>query len=111
MSNFEVISSLISILAVVLSSIALYRSRKTQTKLLEFEEIHVKLSQKQLEEYELRELKNFKTDIELKLIDGKFVMKNIGEHSASNIYFSLTQDNQHNPLISYDFDKKYHSLN
>lgn len=104
------IETLISVIAVAISFIALIRSRQNTQKLIELEEIHAQLSKRQLAEYAERELESTKANLAVRLesmsTSGKFVIENSGPAVAKNIYFSLTQDGDHNPLVAGDFDKK-----
>jgi len=106
----EVISSLISIVAVVISLVALVRGRQNSRKLIELEEVHAQLSRKQLEEIERTEAESSKAILSVSLdaegSSGKFVVENKGPAVAKNIYFSLTADGDHSPLVSGDFEKK-----
>lgn len=106
----EIINPLISIIAVIISLIALVRGRKNSKKLIELEEIHAQLSRKQLEEYENREAESLKASLVVNLrsegSSGKFIIQNNGPAVAKNIYFSLTEEGDHNPLEGGDFEKK-----
>lgn len=106
----EVISSLISIVAVIISLVALIRGRKNSQKLIELEEVHAQLSRKQLEEFERVEAENLKAILLVSLdtegSSGKFIIENKGPAVAKSIYFSLTEDSDHNPLVGGDFEKK-----
>ena len=50
MSDFEKLSLVISIVALIISVVSIVRARKTQSAFLEFEKIHVELSKKQLQD-------------------------------------------------------------
>tara|TARA_R100001594_G_scaffold38614_1_gene69945 strand:+ start:201 stop:671 length:471 start_codon:yes stop_codon:yes gene_type:complete len=106
----EIINSIISIVAVIISLIALIRGRKNSQKLIELEEIHAQLSLKQLEEYEKKEADSLKASLNVSLhadgSSGKYVIENRGPAVAKNIYFSLNEEGGHNPLVSSDFEKK-----
>ncbi|WP_417516127.1 hypothetical protein [Marinobacter sp.] len=110
MSLFEIISVLISVLAVVVSLTALSRSRKNHAQLLELEQVHAELSRKQLADFEKREQQVLKANLTISLEKegqmSKFVIKNAGPAIATNIYFGLEQDNDCNPLVSGDFEAK-----
>lgn len=106
----EVISSLVSIVAVIISLVALIRGRKISQKLIELEEVHAQLSRKQLEEYEKLEVESLRAALSVSLDveggSGKFFVENKGPALAKDIYFSLTEDGDHNPLVVGDFEKK-----
>ena len=106
----EVINPLISIIAIIISLVALIRGRTNTRKLIELEEVHVQLSRKQLEEYARKETDSLKASLGIILEDeggsGRFIIENKGPAIAKNIYFSLNQEGDHNPLISGDFENK-----
>ncbi len=110
MTKYEIISSLISLLAVVVSFYALYRSKKNHDQLIEIEKVHAKVSERELVEYEKRDRNAQKAVLSVRMVsDGKgykFVITNQGEAEAKNIYFGLEEGNEHNPLVQYDFDQK-----
>jgi hypothetical protein len=113
----DMITPLISILAVIISLVALIRGRKNSQKLIELEEIHAQLSRKQLEEYERQETDSLKANLTVSLqadgSSGRFIIENKGPAVAKKIYFSLIEEGEHNPLVSGDFEKKipYPQLN
>ncbi|WP_206194425.1 hypothetical protein [Shewanella polaris] len=49
MSKFEIISALVSLIAIVISSVSLVRTRKLAKEQLELERVTAKLSQLQIE--------------------------------------------------------------
>lgn len=110
MTKYEIISSLISLLAVGVSFYALYRSTKNHDQLIEFEKIHAKVSERELAQYEKRDRDAQKAALSVRMVkdgkDYKFVITNQGESEAKNIYFGLEQDNEHNPLVQNDFNQK-----
>jgi hypothetical protein len=109
------INPLISILAVVVSCVALIRVRKNTSRLIELEEIHARLSQRQLQKLDEQDKERLKAKLNVCLDSSneKFIIENVGLAKASDIYFSLGQDNQHNPLVHGDFEHKipYPALN
>lgn len=113
----DVINPIISVLAVLISLVALIRGRKNSQKLIELEEIHAQLSRKQLEEYERKEADSLKASLTVNLqadgSSGKFLVENKGPAVAKKIYFSLNEEGDHNPLVGGDFEKKipYPQLN
>jgi len=110
LSTPEIISTSISLLAVVVSVVALLRSRRNHAQLLELERVHADLSQRQIEEMEERKREALKAKLVVRLDKDdqgyKFVITNKGQSTASNIYFALERDNEHNPLVPEDFDHK-----
>jgi hypothetical protein len=95
---------------VAVSFYALRRSKRNHDQLIEIEKVHAKLSERELAEYDRRDRDAEKAKLAVQLIkDGqgfKFVITNMGEATAKNIYFGLEQDNQHNPLVPFDFEQK-----
>ena len=110
MSTAETISSLISLLAVLISAIALIRARKTQSQLIALEKVHAELSRRQIDDIEARIKQEMKANLSVRLEKYgkgyKFVVANKGASTASNIYFGLEAENEHNPLVSGDFEQK-----
>lgn len=110
MSLFETISVLVSIVAVVISAAALFRSRRNHAQLIELERVHADLSQRQLAEIEERELQAKKAMLRCHMEKQgdhyKFVITNTGQATANDIWFGLEQGNDHNPLIHGDFEDK-----
>jgi len=110
MSNYETLSILISVLAVSVSFIALYRSRKTHSEFLELEKIHAELSRKQLEEFDEKEALKVKTQLSVQLIfDGenyRFYISNQGNSSATDIWFRMEQGGEYNPLLQNEYKEK-----
>lgn len=106
----EAINALISIVAVIISLVALIRGRNNSKKLIELEEIHAQLSRKQLEEYENMEAEKLKASLGVILrsegSSGKFIIENKGPALAKNIYFYLTEEGDHNHLVGGDFETK-----
>lgn len=104
------INALIAVGAVVISFVALVRTRKNSKKLIELEEIHAKLSKKQLEEYEAKEKESVKANLKVNLLasgsSGKFIVENMGPAKATEIFFSLSDEGGHNPLVKNDFNTK-----
>lgn len=110
MGTSDVISALISIIAVIISVVALIRGRQNSEKLIELEEIHAQLSRRQLEEFERAEKESLKANIGVSLqtsgSSGKFLIENKGPATAKNIFFSLNEEGNHNPLVGGDFESK-----
>ncbi|WP_352297704.1 hypothetical protein [Pseudoalteromonas sp. 20-MNA-CIBAN-0454] len=117
MTIYEFVSSSIALIASIISIVALVRTRKNTHRLIELEEVHARLSERQLQKMDEQEQQTLKANITVSLertgSQNRFVVENSGPSTASKIYFSLGQDNQHNPLVSGDYDKKspYPALN
>jgi hypothetical protein len=117
-SKFEILSLLTSILAVSVSLLALYRTRKTQNAFLELEKVHAELSRKQLEEFKEKEKLKSKALLKAEMEHGSsstyyIHILNNGNSCAKNITFELDEGCEHNPLIKGDYDNKlpYQILN
>ena len=67
MSTAETISSLISLLAVLISAIALIRARKTQSQLIALEKVHAELSRRQIDDIEARIKQEMKANLSVRL--------------------------------------------
>ncbi|WP_041657240.1 hypothetical protein [Marinobacter nauticus] len=110
MTKFEIISSLISLLAVAVAFYSLHRSKRNHDQLVKLEKVHAQLSERELAEYDKRDRDALKAVLSVRMVkDGsahKFVITNQGEAEAKNIYFGLEQDNEHNPLVPNDFEQK-----
>jgi len=110
LSPFEIISLLVSTVAVIISFAALVRSRQNHAQLIELERVHAELSQRQLAEMKEREKQAKKAMLRCQLEQQgdhyKFVITNAGQATAKDIYFSLEQSNEHNPLVHGDFEEK-----
>ncbi|MFG1495388.1 hypothetical protein ABMA57_02065 [Saccharospirillum sp. HFRX-1] len=110
MTKFEIISSVISLLAVMVSFYALYRSKRNHDQLIEIEKVHARLSERELAEYDKRDRDALKASLSVRMVKDdkahKFVITNQGRAEAKNIYFGLEQDNEHNPLVSNDLEQK-----
>ncbi|TQV65687.1 hypothetical protein FKG94_28215 [Exilibacterium tricleocarpae] len=112
MNNFEIITTLISVLAVVISTISLIRTRKQAKKLMEYERLHAEVSRRQLAEMdEVKSQKN-KTSLVAEIEHypenhaSSFVIMNNGISDATNIYFSLTEENESNPIVQKSLENK-----
>jgi len=110
LTKFEIISSLISLLAVAVAFYSLHRSKRNHDQLVKLEKVHAQLSERELAEYDKRNRDALKTVLSVRMVkDGsahKFLITNQGEAEAKNIYFGLEQDNEHNPLVPSDFEQK-----
>ena len=110
MTTTEIITALISLLAVSVSLVALRRSRQNHAQLLELEKVHAELSRRQIDEIEERKREALKAKLTVRLekadTDYRFIITNHGQSTASNIYFGIEQGNEHNPLVGGDFEQK-----
>jgi len=110
MSKFEILSLLISALAVIISTMSLMRTRKLAKEQLELERVTAELSRLQIES--LAEEKSNKTkpkfNVNLTKL-GKsynFYISNTGQGSAYNVNFELIGC-EDSPLSSHDLQDKF----
>ncbi|MCP4987535.1 MAG: hypothetical protein GY928_16210 [Colwellia sp.] len=110
MSKFEIISTLISLLAIVISSVSLVRTRKLAKEQLELEKVTAELSQLQIENLAEEKANKNKPNFNVTLSKlGKsyyFYISNTGQGSAFNLNFELI-DCEDSPLISSELDDKF----
>ncbi|MBO9491823.1 hypothetical protein J7384_15795 [Endozoicomonas sp. G2_1] len=110
MSKFEVISTLVSILAIIISSVSLVRTRKLAKEQLDLEKITAKLSQLQIENLAEEKANKKKPNFNVTLSKlGKsyyFYISNTGQGSAYNLKFELV-DCDDSPLISSELEDKF----
>ncbi|MGM0613708.1 MAG: hypothetical protein ACQESM_09390 [Bacteroidota bacterium] len=110
MSKYEIISSVISLLAVVVSFVALYRSKRNHDQVIELKKVHAKLSERQLAEFDKHDREAGKANLAVEMIKEnnmhKFVITNRGKAEAKDIYFGLEEENEHNPLVGGDYEGK-----
>lgn len=109
MSKYEIISTLVSLLAIVVSSVSLVRTRKLAKEQLELERVTAELSKLQIEgiEQEKAEKNKPKFNVTLSKL-GKsycFYIVNTGQGTAYDVDFELV-DCQHSPLCS-DVSEKF----
>jgi uncharacterized protein YpmS len=83
LTTTEIITALISLLAVSVSLVALRRSRQNHAQLLELEKVHADLSRRQIDEIEerKREALNGKLTVRLEKADTdyRFIITNQGQ--------------------------------
>ncbi|MDO6775611.1 MULTISPECIES: hypothetical protein [unclassified Shewanella] len=109
MSKYEIISSLVSLLAIVVSSVSLIRTRKLAKEQLELERVTAELSKLQIESIELEKADKIKPKFNVSLTKlGKsysFYISNTGQGSAFDVRFELV-DCENSPLCS-DVEEKF----
>ena len=106
MSFFEIITSLLSLLAIIVSFVSIYRARETQAAFLELEKIHAEVSKNKLEEIKEKERNKIKANIVVSLKDNKFIIYNESNSPAYNIDFEIAEESGHDPLVKGDYDHK-----
>lgn len=110
MSQFEIISTLVSVLAIIISSISLVRTRKLAKEQLELEKITANLSQLQIENLAEEKANKNKPNFNVTLSKlGKsyyFYISNTGQGSAYNVKFELVNC-EDSPLISSELEDMF----
>lgn len=110
MTSYQIITALISLLAVIISTISLIRTRRVEKEQLELQKITAELSRKQIKILDREEKDHNKAQINVQLIGSgneyKFVISNQGNAKAKNIYFELDSNCKDNPLVKGDYEEK-----
>lgn len=113
MSSYETLTLLVSLLAVVISTVSLVRSRKLSEEQLKLERITAELSAYQIKEIEERESLKDKPKIAVRLAklgdSSEFVVANTGQGSAYDIGFELI-DCKENPLYDAQYKLPFPEL-
>ncbi|UXD87658.1 hypothetical protein [Thalassolituus hydrocarboniclasticus] len=108
MSEYEILSLLISILAVVVSAVSLVRTRKIAKEQLELEKVTAELSRLQIDSLNEEKSNKDKPSFNVTLTKlGKsynFYISNTGQGSAYNVNFELV-DCEDSPLCNDVEDK------
>lgn len=109
MSEYEIISSVVSLLAIIISFVSLARTRKLAKEQLELERITAELSKLQIENIKQQkaEITKPKFNVSLNKLGTSyyFYISNTGQGSAFNVNFELV-DCECSPLVS-DADEKF----
>lgn len=109
MSKYEIISTLVSVLAIVVSTISLVRTRKLAQEQLELEKVTAELSKLQIEGIEREKAEKTKPKFNVTLSKlGKnyyFYITNTGQGAAYNVNFELV-DCEDSPLVG-DLSEKF----
>jgi len=111
MKLYEIGTLLIALLATVISTVSLVRSRRTQEKQLEFEAINAALAKKQLELISREETNQEKARVVAELVkvgktDFRFVIINQSSVMATNVDFEIDENSPDNPLLQDECQKK-----
>lgn len=108
MTKYEILTLVVSLLAVTVSAMSLIRTRKIAAQQLDLEKITAELSKKQLEKIIESEEVALRASIEVELQhsgnDNELVIYNSGKAEAKNISIKILGD--YNPIISSDFESK-----
>ena len=109
MIDYETITLLVSIVAIVISTVSLIRTNKVASQQLELEKVHAELSKKHLEKINNEEKIQAIAIIDVDLVEAdenyRFIIKNIGGSTASDVFFSLSAC-ERNPLVQNDVKGK-----
>ena len=111
MSDFEKLSLVISIVALIISVVSIVRARKTQSAFLEFEKIHVELSKKQLQDLDEIESNKNKTNLSVNIYDGSMYIKNRGNTVATEITIDFSNPEDDCIIVSEKDKLPYPMLN
>ena len=106
MTRYEILTLLISLLAIIVAVVSLVRTRKIQDKQLEFQKIAADLSTKQLEIIQKEEAARINVRLEKFGSGYKFIITNVGKAVAKDIHFSLDGRAGDNPLIPSEYAEK-----
>jgi hypothetical protein len=111
MTLYEIISSVVAGVAIVISVVSVVRTHKVQAKQLEFEAITAALAKKQLELLEKKEQRREQANLTAELVnvgrtDYRFVITNIGVAVASDVTFEIDPKSPDNPLVANECVRK-----
>lgn len=111
MTSYEIVSSMIAVLALIISTVSLTRTRRIQAKQLEFEAITAALAKKQLELLTKEEQSDERAHVTAELVkvgisDYRFVVMNQGTAVASFVTFKIDPASPDNPLLRNETDRK-----
>ncbi|MDO6451964.1 hypothetical protein Q4490_00170 [Neptunomonas phycophila] len=111
MSKYEIISTLVSILAIVVSTISLVRTRKLVQEQLELEKVTAELSKLQIDGIKREKAEKIKPKLNVVLskLDKNyyFYITNTGQGTAYNVNFELV-DCEDSPLVGDLLEKFPH---
>lgn len=99
----EVLSLFVSVIAVVVSLVAIVRTRKTQKEFYALEKIHAALSAKQLEDIKADEQSRTKTYVEIDIQSGSVYLVNVGLSLAKSVDIEFSDDS-HNCLVRSELE-------
>lgn len=107
MLNYNLLSLLISLLAVIIAAVSLSRTRRVQEEQIKLQKVTADLSAKQLTVLERDEKEKISADIHADLVNEgggsySFMISNIGSAPASNVEF----DTEPSSLILGDHERK-----
>lgn len=111
MTFYEVLTASTAVVALIISSVSLIRTRRIQSKQLEYEAISAALAKKQLELLTKEEQLDERAHITAELVkvgisDYRFVIMNQGAAVASNVTFKIDPMSPDNPLLKSEAEGK-----
>jgi len=108
MTRYEILTLLVSAVAVIISTVSLVRTRKIAAQQLDLEKITADLSKKQLEKIIESEEEAEKASIELELLSlgvkNELQIINSGMAEAKNVSIKVLGD--YDPTVENDFKRK-----
>ena len=108
MTTYEIVSLIVSLVAVVIALVSLVRTRKVASQQIELERVTAELSAKQLDilNAEEKSLSKAQIDVELEGFDSDyhFIITNVGGAEARNVTFKI--EGEENPLIESEYQDK-----
>ena len=97
MTALEIISTIVSVLAIIISFRSMIITRRQGDRLLKYEETHAKLSQLSIEKIEVEKIIAMKAKIKVDIVDldslRYFYIHNKGQGTARQLMFELVGDN------------------
>jgi hypothetical protein len=110
LTNFELLTLLLSTIAAVISVVSLVRTRKVQEEQMRLGRVTAELSQRQLErlaqEDEEKSKAYIHVTLEKKGTDYRFWIRNQGRAKAKDVWVSLDSEGSDNPLVGSDYKNK-----
>ena len=109
MTSYEILTLLISTLAVFVAVISLIRTRSISEKQLKLEKITAELSKKQLQQIKEKELAEEKAYIDVEFVDSgdnnQIILTNHGYSEAKDVKLKIY--GEYNPLIPSEYEEKF----
>lgn len=111
MTPYELISSFIGIVALIISALSLFRARKVQVKQLESDAITAALAKKHIQLLEKKEQTQDQAHVTAELVkvgkgDFRFVIMSQGTAVASDVTFEIDPTSPDNPLVGNECQRK-----
>lgn len=106
MTQYEALTLLVAILAIIVSVVSLVRTRRIQDKQMEFQKLAATLSSKQLEIIEKENAARINVRLERDRGGEHFSIVNEGKAVARDIHIALDGTSNDNPFIVNDYTEK-----